>query len=186
MSARSCTGACGRGVTACAIAVFWMLLDLDEIDELDAAAPAVLAQPLQPVQLLRCAITATDATTPLRAQVERHLQAAGIDPTAARSGCSACRASSATASIRSASTSATAGDGALAALLYEVHNTFGERHSYLIPVDRPAGAVVAASCDKGFYVSPFMDMDMRYEFRVAPPDERVSVAIGGGDDAMAR
>jgi hypothetical protein len=25
---------------------------------------------------------------------------------------------------------------------YEVHNTFGERYSYLVPVDRAAGAVV--------------------------------------------
>jgi DUF1365 family protein len=30
-------------------------------------------------------------------------------------------------------------DSSLAAILYEVHNTFRERHSYLIPVDRDAG-----------------------------------------------
>ena len=31
-------------------------------------------------------------------------------------------------------------DGTLGAMLYEVHNTFGERHSYLIPVEDPAAA----------------------------------------------
>jgi DUF1365 family protein len=31
-------------------------------------------------------------------------------------------------------------DGSLAAILYEVHNTFRERYSYLIPVDRDAAA----------------------------------------------
>ncbi len=71
-------------------------------------------------------------------------------------------------------------DGALAALLYEVRNTFGERHSYLIPVEQ-AGGTVRQSCDKCFYVSPFMDMRMRYEFRVVPPQRNVSVVVSAGD-----
>jgi DUF1365 family protein len=67
-------------------------------------------------------------------------------------------------------------DGALAAILYEVNNTFGQRHSYLIPV---AGGQdpVRQHCRKGFYVSPFMPMDSDYHFRVEPPGERVGVAI---------
>ena len=69
-------------------------------------------------------------------------------------------------------------DGRLGAMLYEVNNTFGQRHSYLIPVDEAAG-VVAQSCDKAFYVSPFLDMDLRYDFRIAPPGERLSVAVDG-------
>ena len=72
-------------------------------------------------------------------------------------------------------------DGSLAAILYEVHNTFGERHSYLIPVERAAGAVIDQRCQKLFYVSPFMDMAMSYAFRVAVPDERISVAIRAAD-----
>lgn len=73
-------------------------------------------------------------------------------------------------------------DGGLAALLHEVHNTFGERHSYLIPVatgDDPAA--IAQSCPKTLHVSPFMPMDMRYDFRVHAPDERLSLAIRGSD-----
>jgi DUF1365 family protein len=73
-------------------------------------------------------------------------------------------------------------DGGLAATLYEVRNTFGQRHSYLIPA--PSGAtMIRQSCRKTFYVSPFMPMDMEYRFRVVPPARRVSVVIDGlGDE----
>ena len=70
-------------------------------------------------------------------------------------------------------------DGRLGALLYEVNNTFGQRHSYLIPVDEQESRTVVQSCDKAFYVSPFLDMDLRYDFRVAKPDEQLSVAVDG-------
>jgi DUF1365 family protein len=69
-------------------------------------------------------------------------------------------------------------DGALAATLYEVNNTFGERHSYLIPVSGDT-RMIRQSCRKTFYVSPFMPMEMDYRFRVAPPAKRVSVVIDG-------
>jgi hypothetical protein len=73
-------------------------------------------------------------------------------------------------------------DGRLAALLHEVHNTFGERHSYLIPVAPDADpAAIAQSCPKTLHVSPFMAMDMRYDFRVHAPDDRLSLAIRGSD-----
>ena len=69
--------------------------------------------------------------------------------------------------------------GHLAALLYEVRNTFGEKHCYLIPVDpgRAPGAPIRQSCDKAFYVSPFIGMAATYHFRIAEPDERLSVLI---------
>lgn len=74
-------------------------------------------------------------------------------------------------------------DGALSAILYEVNNTFGERHSYLIPAeDAP---VVKQACDKGFYVSPFMDMDLSYAFRMRPPGDEVQVFVDV-DDAEGR
>lgn len=75
-------------------------------------------------------------------------------------------------------------DDRLGAILYEVNNTFGQRHSYLIPVDGPDAAcgVVAQSCDKVFYVSPFLDMNMRYDFRILPPGEHLSVAVDGSRD----
>ncbi len=67
-------------------------------------------------------------------------------------------------------------DGRLVAMLYEVNNTFGERHSYLMPV-RDDADPVRQSCEKRFYVSPFMPMELTYRFRVGRPRARVSVAI---------
>ncbi|HEY2069963.1 MAG TPA: DUF1365 domain-containing protein [Rhizomicrobium sp.] len=62
-------------------------------------------------------------------------------------------------------------DESLAATIYEVHNTFGERHSYVLPAGAPQ------ECDKAFYVSPFLSLDCRYDFRITPPGEDVLIAI---------
>jgi DUF1365 family protein len=74
-------------------------------------------------------------------------------------------------------------DGGLAAILYEVNNTFGERHSYLIPVgaNDDGTALVRQECPKQLYVSPFLDMDMTYAFRVLPPGRRVAISVTGRD-----
>jgi DUF1365 family protein len=69
--------------------------------------------------------------------------------------------------------------GALVAMIYEVSNTFGERHTYLIPVSCSDRQPIRQSCSKEFYVSPFMDMEMRYDFRMTPLSERVSTAVTG-------
>ena len=65
--------------------------------------------------------------------------------------------------------------GELAGLLYEVHNTHGERHTYVMPAG--AGAVVRHAAKKTFFVSPFMPMDCTYRFRIAPPADRVGISI---------
>lgn len=74
-------------------------------------------------------------------------------------------------------------DGSLATIVYEVTNTFKERHSYVIPVAEGHGrdALIRQACDKCFYVSPFMDIDMRYDFTVEPPMEKTRVVVAGGD-----
>lgn len=66
-------------------------------------------------------------------------------------------------------------DGSLGATLYEVTNTYGERHSYVVPVTH-AGQI-RQSVDKAFYVSPFLDQDLGYAFRVRRPGERVAIGI---------
>lgn len=73
-------------------------------------------------------------------------------------------------------------DGALAAMLYEVNNTFGQRHCYLIPV-HDAARPLRQRCEKSLYVSPFLPMDLSYRFRIAPPDESVSVNVVAEDAA---
>ncbi|MGI9411259.1 MAG: DUF1365 domain-containing protein, partial [Hyphomicrobiaceae bacterium] len=45
--------------------------------------------------------------------------------------------------------------GRLQAIIYEVHNTFGERHSYVVPVEQTNGSI-RQTARKSFYVSPFM------------------------------
>lgn len=74
-----------------------------------------------------------------------------------------------------------AADGRLAGLIYQVNNTFSERHSYVIPVEDPTATLVRQTCEKRFHVSPFMDMAMSYDFTVLPPGEAVSVRVDASD-----
>jgi DUF1365 family protein len=74
-------------------------------------------------------------------------------------------------------------DGALAAMIYEVTSTFRERRAYVLPVAPEDGRVgrIDQATGKGLYVSPFMDMDMRYAFKGSVPDDRLDLAIDGLD-----
>lgn len=89
------------------------------------------------------------------------------------------------------------GDGPLQAILYEVNNTFGERHSYLLPVANeedggetgPGDGRVRQSCRKDFHVSPFLGLDMHYDFEVLPPaghrpDLRLHIDARGPEGVM--
>lgn len=66
-------------------------------------------------------------------------------------------------------------DGTLKALIYEVRNTFGGRHRYVLAVEAgqlaPSG--VRQSVAKHFHVSPFLPMELRYLFRMLPPGREV-------------
>lgn len=65
--------------------------------------------------------------------------------------------------------------GALSAMIYEVRNTFGERHTYVCPVGPGdvSDAGIRQQFDKLFHVSPFIPMAMRYQFRMLPPGEEI-------------
>lgn len=65
------------------------------------------------------------------------------------------------------------------ATIYEVHNTFGERHSYVLPAAAPEQAA-----DKAFHVSPFIDMDCHYAFHLTQPGDRVKIAINETQDGQ--
>ena len=56
----------------------------------------------------------------------------------------------------------------------EVRNTFGDKHSYVVPLD---GDTARHAVVKRMHVSPFMDMDQIYRFAVTPPDQRFSLGI---------
>eukprot|EP00752_Nemacystus_decipiens_P019083 g17139.t1 len=74
--------------------------------------------------------------------------------------------------------------GALIGVIYEVRNTFGERHSYVARVE--AGQLTPAGLrqerGKLFFVSPLMDMAMRYTFNLKPPAETITIRILENDN----
>lgn len=168
------------------------LLDLDEIDALDARlrlfsrnrfnAFSFHDRDYGPVADAGAEGAGREGE-PLKAQVERQLMAAGLAPdggpirllTMPRLFGYAFNPLSVYFCYRRS--------GRLFAVLYEVSNTFGQRHSYLIPVAEGEGdsAVLRQQAAKRFYVSPFMDMDLTYSFRVRPPGEELRIAILASD-----
>jgi uncharacterized protein len=69
--------------------------------------------------------------------------------------------------------------GELALVIYEVRNTFGDIHAYALPVQpgELSDAGLRQEQEKLFNVSPFIEMAMRYHFRVSPPQARVKLRI---------
>lgn len=64
-------------------------------------------------------------------------------------------------------------DGSLLAVVFEVHNTYGERHAYLLDVDDDGTATVG----KAFYVSPLNDTRGEYAVRLVLQPDAVAVTI---------
>ncbi|MGN0063008.1 MAG: DUF1365 domain-containing protein [Nocardioides sp.] len=64
-------------------------------------------------------------------------------------------------------------DGTPRAVVLEVHNTYGERHAYLLEPDAEGNAEV----EKAFYVSPFNDVSGTYRVRLALGPDRVGVTV---------
>jgi DUF1365 family protein len=160
---------------------FWLLLDLDELDKLSSKL-RWFSHNRSNIFSFYNADHGDGTQTPLRVQVERQLSEAGVDLPGGQ--------------IRLLCMPRTLGycfnpisiffcyraDGTLAAVVYQVHNTFGERHSYVIRVEDQSAAL-HQRCQKLFYVSPFLEMDMRYDFRITGPDERIAVGISASSSA---
>ncbi len=72
--------------------------------------------------------------------------------------------------------------GELAGVVVEVHNTYGDRHAYLVHPDGQG----RARTEKQMYVSPFHGTDGHYEIAVPPPGDRlhVSVTLHSDDGAV--
>ena len=70
------------------------------------------------------------------------------------------------------------------AVVHEVHNTFGERHAYVLPVTNESDTTdwINQSADKELFVSPFADMNMQYQFRLNVPAERQVIVIKASDE----
>ena len=61
-------------------------------------------------------------------------------------------------------------DGTLACVVAEVHNTYRQRHAYLLPG-------VRAEVPKDFYVSPFYPVDGRYRMSLPEPDASLALSV---------
>jgi len=61
-------------------------------------------------------------------------------------------------------------------ILYEVKNTFGEQHTYVFKVDNDQNHY-QHNCSKKFHVSPFIEMNCKYFFRLLKPGQKISVII---------
>ena len=95
-------------------------------------------------------------------------------------------------------------DQRLTAIVYEVSNTFGERHSYVAAVEsgeqpgeqpreqpddkrliecskQVVQRPVQQQADKALHVSPFFPMGCYYHFRIQPPGETVTLGINLND-----
>ncbi len=160
--------------------VFSLLLDLDEIAPL-ARRLKLFSRNRFNAFSLRDADYGDGSGTPLKAQVEALLVAAGVPVdggpirllTMPRILGYAFNPLNVFFCHRS--------DGTLSAILYEVNNTFGQRHSYLIPVTDPSATPIRQETQKRFYVSPFLDMGLTYAFTVVPPGEKVGLSIAARD-----
>ena len=64
----------------------------------------------------------------------------------------------------------------LISILYEVKNTFGEQHTYVFKVEGQ-DKLIQNNCSKKFHVSPFIEMDCNYFFRILNPEQKLSVVI---------
>lgn len=159
-----------------AYSVFMLLLDLDELPALARRSRLFAHNRFAPLAFYD-RDHGDGSGAPLRPQIEARLAAAGIDI--------------AGGPIRVLCLPRVLGyvfnplsvfycyrpDGSLAAVLYEVSNTFGERHGYLLPATAGSDGLIRQACPKRFHVSPFIGMEAHYAFRLLPPGERVAVAI---------
>lgn len=161
--------------------VFYLLLDLDEIDTL-ASKLRLFSHNRFNLFSFNDRDHDAEAKTSLREKIERHLREAGIDfggsiqiLTMPRILGYAFNPLSVYFCHRH--------DGSLSAIFYEVNNTFGQRHNYLVPVLPGMKGPIRQESQKSFYVSPFMTTDMVYSFSVNPPGKDLAVSITGRDDA---
>lgn len=69
-----------------------------------------------------------------------------------------------------------------AVVIYEVSNTFGERHTYATARGLQEQDAMRHACDKVFHVSPFNRINGRYLFRTRRPDRSAAVGILLSDD----
>ena len=168
--------------------VWSMLVDLDEIDDLARRNPVLSRNRFNLVSFHDRDHGPRDGSD-LRSWFEAHLERAGVD---LQGG-----------SVRMLVFPRILGytfnpitvwfgyhrDGRLRAVLYEVHNTFGDAHSHLAIVDddvESGDRLPRHGFDKTLHVSPFFDQVGRYRITLAPPADEYRIVIEYLDEHGAR
>ena len=157
--------------------VYYLWLDLDELDELDGSVAGFGHNRAAPFAFWDRDHGPRDGS-PLRPWLEGYLREAGID---LKGG-----------PVRILTLPRILGHvfnpisvwfgygpgGDLRAVLYEVSNTFGQWHHHLARVDGldPSGNARHVF-GKELFVSPFIDQEATYDFRVRPPDDRAALIV---------
>ncbi|MEO6199184.1 MAG: DUF1365 domain-containing protein [Sphingomicrobium sp.] len=158
--------------------IFSLLIDLDEIEAMDSRL-RLFSRGRFNLLSFRDRDYGDGSATPLRAQAEAHLKRIGIADIARIELLTMPRLLGFAFNPLSNYFCYDRG-GALTAIIHEVHNTFGERHSYVLTADEERGSV-RQNVAKAFHVSPFLPMKLDYTFRVHPPGEKLRVAIQVSD-----
>lgn len=152
--------------------VFSLLLDLDELGTLKSRVLGVE----RPGLLSFRAADHGDGTTPLRQWAARLLADAGIDWDGGQIELLCYPRMLGFVFNPLSVWFCYARSGELRGILYEVHNTHGERHTYVMPA-RAVHGEVRHEAAKQFFVSPFMPPECVYRFRIVPAGEQVLVSI---------
>jgi len=169
--------------------VYMLFLDLDELPEIERRIPLFGHRRRRPVELRDGDHFTGRRRDGLRTRLARTLEAAGVAPPGGP--------------VRVLTQARVLGQGfnpvsfwwchdasgRLACCVAEVNNTFGDRHPYVLPVDRASreGDLWVWRVRKRMHVSPFMDMAGDYEFRIAPPGARLRVEaslVRGGETTL--
>ena len=69
----------------------------------------------------------------------------------------------------------------LISILYEVKNTFDEQHTYIFK-NKENENTIKHTCKKKFHVSPFIEMNCTYFFKILKPGDKISVIIDQYDE----
>ncbi|WP_374312373.1 DUF1365 domain-containing protein [Dongia sp.] len=156
--------------------VFYLVLDLDELPDLQFAMLGIE----RPAPLSFRAKDHGDGSGNLKAWVLRELRAGGVAGDIGRIKLMCFPRVFGFVFNPISVFFCYAASGEIAAILYEVNNTFGARHAYVLPAEA-AGDKVFQTCAKRLYVSPFNDVSGGYHFAVRLPGEKVALSIDQHD-----
>lgn len=162
--------------------VWYMLFDLDELDQIDRYVPGFANERRGAVSFVARDHGPRDGS-PLRPWIEEHLMEAGVDLKGGPIRLLAFPRINGYAFNPITVWFCHGPLGDLRAVMFEVSNTFGEWHHYLVPVEAGTGLradgsqLVRTSFEKELFVSPFMDMDATYDITARVPDQSIAIAL---------